>query len=560
MMKTIRFLLIITIIFLLSACNAENNIIAEITPSATTQPTPIPNQLFATELEGSEGYPWWNDTVFYEIFVRSFYDSDGDGTGDFQGLTEKLDYLNDGNPTTTDDLGITGIWLMPINVSPSYHGYDVTDYYDINPDYGTLDDFKIFLEEAHNRGIAVIMDLVINHSSSRHPWFEASTDPSSEYRDFYNWQDTRPPSADWHKWNPTDDYYYGLFWEGMPDLNLSNETVTKEIYQIAEFWLSDIGVDGFRLDAAKHLIEDGANISNTPETHEWWKGFRTFYEDVSPNAMTIGEIWDISANVIEYLEGDELDLAFNFDLAATYVRAANTGISTQLNTIISKDAERYPSLQFGSFLTNHDQNRLMSQIKDEDKNKIAAALMLTGPGVPFLYYGEEIGMVGSKPDENIRTAMQWTNKANAGFTTGRPWRINDDYFGNVSVSYQTEKSDSLLSWYRQLIHLRNEHAALRVGDAQIVDVEQDRNSIFSMLRISDEETILVVVNLSKFPVESFSLNSSDSQLEDNQYRLISLLDETVIADLEVIDGSITSYTPIENLEPFQVLIIQIVEN
>jgi len=509
-------------------------------------------------LEGSDGYPWWNDSVFYEIFVRSFYDSDGNGVGDFQGLTEKLDYLNDGDPTTTNDLGITGIWLMPINPSPSYHGYDVTDYYDINPDYGSMEDFKVFLEEAHNRGITVIIDLVINHTSSKHPWFQASTNPDSEYREYYNWQDTRPHIADWHKWNPTDDYYYGLFWEGMPDLNLSSEVVTEEIYQIAVFWLYGVGVDGFRLDAARHLIEDGSDFSNTPETHDWWKGFRTFYKEINSNAMTIGEIWDISANVVEYLEGDELDLAFNFDLASAYLRAAKNGVVTQLNTVISKDAERYPSLEFGSFLTNHDQNRLMSQIKSEEKNKIAAALLLTGPGVPFLYYGEEIGMVGMKPDEDIRTAMQWSNQTNAGFTSGQPWRINDDYRGNISVSYQTDDPTSLLSWYRQLIHLRNDHVALRVGDTYIVDVETDSNAIFSMLRISDEEALLVLVNLAGAQVDVYSLGLDEDQLPDGAYRLVSLLDDTMVSGFEVVDGAISGYVPVETLEAYQVLVLQVV--
>ncbi len=559
-MKRFSFLIILVMLFFLSACSGEkDNDILDIAISPdnyTSDPAAyIP---LSTKLEGSEGYPWWNDTVFYEIFVRSFYDSDGNGVGDFQGLTEKLDYLNDGDPATTDDLGITGIWLMPINPSPSYHGYDVTDYYDINPDYGSMEDFKIFLEEAHNRGITVIIDLVINHTSTKHAWFQASTNPESEYREYYNWQETRPPIADWHKWNPTGDYYYGLFWEGMPDLNLRSEVVTEEIYQIAGFWLYEVGVDGFRLDAARHLIEDGSDFSNTPETHDWWKGFRTFYQEINSNAMMIGEIWDISANVIEYLEGDELDLAFNFDLASAYLRAAKNGVVTQLKTVISNDIDRYPSMQFGSFLTNHDQNRLMSQIKSEDKNKIAAALLLTGPGVPFLYYGEEIGMSGMKPDEDIRTAMQWSNQTNAGFTSGKPWRINDDYYGDISVSYQTDDPDSLLSWYRQLIHLRNDHIALRVGDTYIVDVDTDSKAIFSMLRTSDDETILVLINLAGAPIDSFSLGFDEDQLPDGSYRLVSLLDDTMASGFEVIDGTISGYVPVEALEAYQVLVLQII--
>jgi glycosidase len=559
-MKRFSFLIILVMLFFLSACSGEkdNDILDIAIPPDNYTSDPAAYIPLSTKLEGSEGYPWWNDTVFYEIFVRSFYDSDGNGVGDFQGLTEKLDYLNDGDPATTNDLGITGIWLMPINPSPSYHGYDVTDYYDINPDYGSMKDFKVFLEEAHNRGITVIIDLVINHTSTKHAWFQASTDPESEYREYYNWQETRPPIADWHKWNPTGDYYYGLFWEGMPDLNLRSEVVTEEIYQIAGFWLYEVGVDGFRLDAARHLIEDGSDFSNTPETHDWWKSFRTFYQEINSNAMMIGEIWDISANVIEYLEGDELDLAFNFDLASAYLRAAKNGVVTQLKTVISNDIDRYPSMQFGSFLTNHDQNRLMSQIKSEDKNKIAAALLLTGPGVPFLYYGEEIGMSGMKPDEDIRTAMQWSNQTNAGFTSGKPWRINDDYYGDISVSYQTDDPDSLLSWYRQLIHLRNDHIALRVGDTYIVDVDTDSKAIFSMLRTSDDETILVLINLAGAPIDSFSLGFDEDQLPDGSYRLVSLLDDTMASGFEVIDGTISGYVPVEALEAYQVLVFQII--
>jgi glycosidase len=489
--------------------------------------------------------------------VRSYYDSDGDGIGDFQGLIQKLDYLNDGDPSTTDDLGITGIWLMPINPSPSYHGYDVTDYLDINPDYGTMDDFKQFLEEAHNRGIVVIIDLVLNHSSSEHPWFQASTDPDSEYREYYSWSETRPPMADWHVWNETGEYYYGLFWSGMPDLNYNSQAVTDEMFEVVNFWLYDVGVDGFRLDAARHLIEEGSDNDNTPATHEWYQGFRDFYKEINPNAVTIGEIWDISYNVVEYLQGDELDLAFNFDLASAYVRAAKNGNANALYTMLYRDIPGYPALQFGAFLTNHDQNRAMSQIDSFNRSRVAAALLLTGPGVPFIYYGEEIGMVGFGPHENIRTPMQWENATNGGFTTGRPWwAVNEDYRA-VNVDWESNSDTSLLSWYRTLIHLRNDHPALRVGDIYAVEVDTESIAVYSMLRVSETETILVLINLGEEPVDAYSLEFTEGAVTDGTYTLTSLVDDTLVSSLEVVEGGFDGYIPVETLEPFQVLILQL---
>jgi alpha-amylase len=219
---------------------------------------------------GTDGKPWWNDAVFYEVFVRSFYDSNGDGIGDFNGLTAKLDYLNDGNPATTTDLGVTALWLMPIHPSPSYHGYDVTDYYDVNPQYGTLADFKRLLAEAHKRGIRVILDLVLNHTSLQHLWFVAAQDPQSPYRDWYLWSPTDPGwPGPWGEkvWYANGrSYYYAIFDKNMPDLNYTNPAVTAKLDDVARFWLAEVGVDGFRLDAAKHLIEAGQVQENTAST------------------------------------------------------------------------------------------------------------------------------------------------------------------------------------------------------------------------------------------------------------------------------------------------------
>jgi len=382
---------------------------------------------------------WWNDTVFYEIFVRSFYDSDGDGVGDLNGLIEKLDYLNDGDPTTSDDLGITGIWLMPIMQSPSYHGYDVVDYYTVDEEYGTNADFQRLMAEAHQRGIRVIIDLVLNHTSNQHPWFLDARDEDSHYRDWYIWSDSNPGYAGpwgqgvWHKF--FDSYYYGVFWSGMPDLNLRNPEATAQLQDAARFWLEEMGVDGFRLDAIKHLIEDGPTQENTNATHDWLSGFYTFYKAVDQNAFTVGEAWMGTRELLEYT-GDEVDVVFAFDLAEDMINTARGPLASAVGQRTAQMVADFPAGQYATFLANHDQNRLMSQLLgDEAQAKLAATLLLTSPGVPFLYYGEEIGMLGTKPDEDIRRPMQWSkNLLNAGFTNGIPWRLPEgDYRTKMSL-------------------------------------------------------------------------------------------------------------------------------
>ncbi|MFZ4573923.1 MAG: alpha-amylase family glycosyl hydrolase, partial [Phycisphaerales bacterium] len=266
---------------------------------------------------------WWDDRVFYEIFVRSFADSTtgplaGDGIGDIQGMIERLDYLNDGDPKTTTDLGITGIWLMPIHPSPSYHGYDITDYRAINPQYGTTEDFKRFLAECHKRGIAVIIDLVINHSSDKHPWFVEAQNPDSAKRDWYVWSKADPAwKGPWNQkvWHPSPSgFYFGLFYHGMPDLNFRSDSLTTEVFSMMDYWASEVKVDGFRLDAIRHLIEAGQVQENTPETHAWLKRMAAHLRTTAPRAMTIGEVWSAPKDVASYI-GDELDLCFEFGLA-----------------------------------------------------------------------------------------------------------------------------------------------------------------------------------------------------------------------------------------------------
>ncbi len=376
--------------------------------------------------------------------MRSFYDSDSDGIGDFNGITQKLDYLNDGDPTTHTDLGISGIWLMPINVSPSYHGYDVSDYFEVNPEYGSMDDFQNLLEEAHKREIRVIVDLVLNHTSTKHPWFvDASTEVDSPYRDHYIFADSpggykSPWGGDvWHK--ADTGFYYGIFWSGMPDLNYANPKVVEEMQEVVRFWLEDIGVDGFRLDAIKHIVEDGEIQENTPATHTFWEGFYDHYTSINPDAFTVGEAWTSTGEVVKYI-GDEVSIAFEFDTAGAMVEAARSERSSQITQAHELTIKSYPSHQYGTFLTNHDQPRVMTQLRgDFGKAKSAASLLLTGPGVPFVYYGEEIGQSGGKPDENIRTPMQWSAEPNAGFTMAeQPWREPQRDFADFNVAGQTD--------------------------------------------------------------------------------------------------------------------------
>ena len=455
------------------------------------------------------------DTVFYEIFVRSFADSAtgplaNDGIGDFQGLIAKLDYLNDGDPETSDDLGISGIWLMPINPSPSYHGYDVTDYYDVNPEYGTKEDFKSFMHEAHRRGIRVIMDLVLNHSSSEHPDFKRALAGDPQARARYLFVEKPPSPIYLGPWGQTvwqeigGQHYYGIFWSGMPDLNYRNPEVSAEAERIAKFWLEEMGIDGFRLDAIRHLIEDGREMSDTPATRDWLVRFNAALDRISPDALTVGEIWTQTEIVSEYVADDAVDLAFEFNLAEALMDAVSSGDKTALAYTLDNVEQSYPDQRYASFLTNHDQDRVMSVLDgDLAKVKLAASLLLTAPGVPFIYYGEEIGLTGRKPDERIRTPMPWDTERNAGFTTAAtPWEALEPGHGIRNVASQAQQEDSLLSLYRRLVHLRHGHPALR-GDYQAIDTGRD--DVIAGVRAGQGEELVVVANLSGEPIEGDDL-------------------------------------------------------
>ena len=470
---------------------------------------------------------WWNQTVFYEIFVRSFYDSNGDGIGDFKGLTQKLDYLNDGNPNTSNDLGITGIWLMPIHPSPSYHGYDATDYRGIHPQFGTMDDFKAFLKAAHDRGIKVIIDYVMNHTSNQHPWFQnALASSNATKRNWYRWSVNKPNyngpwgQQVWH--NSNSGFYYGVFFSGMPDLNYQEPTVKTEMFDIADFWLKEIGVDGFRLDAVKYIVEENVQLEDTKATFTFFQDFRKHYKMTQPNAFTVGEAWTSTDKVLPYVKDDGIDFCFEFDVSYAIQNAINQGNAKGLAEQLQKSYNVYPNLQFGTFLSNHDQDRIMNVFgNNSDKLKAAASIYLTAPGVPFLYYGEEIGMNGQKPDEFIRRPMQWTSDRNAGFTTGTPWIALNNNFTTFNVASQASAQNSIWNHYKSLISIRNQEVVLRNGN--FATLASTSGAALAFLRSSADGAILVIVNTSNMPITNVSLNASFTGLSTGSYVAKDLL-------------------------------------
>lgn len=503
---------------------------------------------------------WWNDRVFYEIFVRSFQDSDGDGIGDFQGLISRLDYLNDGNPDTKNDLGITGIWLMPIMPSPTYHGYDVTDYYDVNPDYGTLADFRQFIEEAHKRGIAVIIDMVINHTADDHPWFQASKAGDEKYRSWYVWSDTNPgyrgPDGQtvWHRGG--DAFYYGLFESGMPDLNLENSEVTAELYEIGRFWLEDVGVDGFRLDAAKFLIAEGRAQDNTRSTRQWLTAYRDYLRSVKPDVLIVAEIWDSVYQVSQYVPAS-VDIAFEFDLARSLVRGANLGVRSGTLEALDLMLRYYPYGQYATFITNHDQPRVMNEVqKNIDAAKMAGSILLTLPGVPFIYYGEEIGMTGTKPDPDIRTPMQWETSPNGGFTTGAPWRaVNRDVLEGINVAAQQVDLSSILNHYKKLIALRNTHPALRTGAIRVIEDTGSAN-IIAFLRYTDSEVILVILNLRPRDLDKYGITLEASPISPSARMTVLYGDADLPAPIINENGGFENYMPLSVLPARSTIILK----
>ena len=426
-------------------------------------------------------------TTCYEVFVRSFYDANGDGIGDLRGLTQKLDYIQ--------KLGADCVWLMPVAESPSYHGYDVTNYYKIEPDYGTNDDFKAFVAAAHKRKIRVLVDLVLNHTSSEHPWFkEALQDTAAPHRNWYRWSKT--PGNNWHQSPVRDEYYFGLFWSGMPDLNYETPAVLTEMQRVAQFWLDSMHVDGFRLDAVRHLVENGDQVSNTPATHRVLRDFSYFVHVTAPRAYTIGEVWDSPENIFSYYP-DQLDAYFAFPISDALIAAVRDDTAGALIPAVLEFQYAQPAWRWAPFQRNHDETRTMTALgNDTVAARLAATILLTLPGVPFIYYGEEIGMTGDKPDERLRTPMQW-DATSAGFTSGKPWEAPQTDSLRTNVAAQDRAKGSLLNLYRRLIHLRATTPALR--DGALLPVATGRPTVLAYIRANTVRPVLVVANLGTEP-------------------------------------------------------------
>jgi glycosidase len=486
------------------------------TPEAQWPPAPRVVAAPPVSAPGLDG--WANGAVVYEVFVRSFKDSNGDGKGDLQGLIEKLDYLNDGDPTTSTDLGVDAIWLMPIFASPSYHGYDTSDYETVNPDYGTNADLDALITAAHARGIKVLLDLVLNHTSSRHPWFtDSASGPASSYRDWYVWSATDlgwpPPwslngASTWHAANGAD--YYGVFGGSMPDLNYRNQAVRDEVKRIAALWLNR-GIDGFRLDAARYLVENGGGTAaqDQPETHAFWKELSAWVRSVKPDATLVGEVWATSDVIGNYYGdtsalpgGDELPLLFDFPLASAMISAASSGlVDAFASALVTSGHYDPPGATLVPFLTNHDQIRVATVLGvDTRKRASAAGLLLTLPGTPFVYYGEEVGLKNgtASGDPAKRSPMPWTNdNPGGGFTSASAWYPFSPGRDVANVAIETGDPASLLSVYRGLIRARHASGALARGDLRML---VSTGSTLAWLRTTAVEQVLVTHNLGDTPL------------------------------------------------------------
>jgi glycosidase len=501
--------------------------------------------------------------VCYEIFVRSFYDSDGDGIGDLNGITQRLDYINDGNPRTRRDLGANCIWLMPVAESPSYHGYDVSDYYRVARDYGTNDDFKRLAAEAHRRGIRVLVDMVLNHASSEHPFFqEALRNPDSPHRGWFRWSATKPNIKGpwgqevWHHSPIRDEYYYGMFWSGMPDLNYENPAVRDEAKKVARFWLEDMGVDGFRLDAIPYLVEEGDRLANTPGTHEFLREYAAYVHRIAPRAYTVGEVWDSVGAMLPYYP-DQLDSHFAFELSDAILAAVRMGSAKNLFQGYLRLQRELPAERWSPFLRNHDQTRTMTELGgDISRAKMAAVLLLTLPGLPFVYYGEEVGMTGSKPDPRLRTPMQWSRTPVAGFSGGPAWEPLQPDSLTANVEVQDGDIGSLLNLYRRLIHLRSANSALAAGE--LVPLTASSDAIAAYLRREGDRAVLVVANLGTTPLSGVMLSSQNRVLPAGLYAPSELLGGQSAAALRVrSDGRILGYVPVRSLAPMQGYLFEI---
>lgn len=447
--------------------------------------------------------------TFYEVFVYSFYDGNGDGVGDFKGLTEKLDYINDGDDATDTDLGCNGIWLMPIMPSTTYHKYDVTDYYEIDAEYGTMADFEEFMAVCKERDVHVILDLVLNHTSSSHPWFlEAGEyleglgekEPSVQdcpYIDYYHF--SKEGGAGYAELPGTQWYYEAQFWSGMPDLNLGNEEVRREIEAIVDFWL-DKGVDGFRLDAAKEFYS--GTVDANIDVLTWFNGM---VKDKKEDAYIVAEVWTDMDTYAQYYKSG-IDSVFNFAFADSAGIIANvvkggqpaSGYGKALQALEGKFSPYNPSYVDAPFYTNHDMGRsagYYSGDNSERQTKIAGALNLMMNGSSFIYYGEELGMKGSGKDENKRAPMYWSDSADAEGMCDGPKDMDAVKMKYGSLEEQSMDTSSIYNYYKEAIRLRNAYPEIARGTVTYME-EISTENICAVKKVYEESEILILMNIS----------------------------------------------------------------
>jgi maltose alpha-D-glucosyltransferase/alpha-amylase len=486
---------------------------------------------------------WYKDAVIYQLHVKSFCDSNDDGIGDFKGLTSRLDYLQ--------ELGIDCLWLLPMYPSPFRDdGYDIADYYSIHPSYGTLDDFRAFLDAAHDRGLRVITELVLNHTSDQHPWFkDARSSPDSPRRDWYVWSDTDDRYAgvriifvdteqsNW-AWDPISKaYYWHRFFSHQPDLNYDNPVIREEMWNVMKFWL-DMGVDGFRVDAVPYLIErEGTTCENLPETHDVLKFIRARLDEHFADRVLLAEANQWPEDVRPYFgDGDEFHMAFHFPLMPRMFMAIRLEDRKPLVEIVERTPELPDTCQWGIFLRNHDEltlemvsdverdymyeeyardpgarlnlgiRRRLAPLLDGDRRRVELmnGLLMSLPGSPIVYYGDEIGMGDNiyLGDRNgVRTPMQWNGGWNGGFSTADPERLAQPPISNpiygyqaVNVASQRRLDHSLLNWMRRLIRVRKSTRVF--GRGSIAFLHPANHRVLAYTRSFDGETVLVVNNLS----------------------------------------------------------------
>ncbi|MFO7321968.1 MAG: maltose alpha-D-glucosyltransferase [Chloroflexota bacterium] len=488
---------------------------------------------------------WFKDAVFYELHVRAFYDSNGDGIGDFKGLTQKLSYLQ--------DLGVSCLWLLPFYPSPlKDDGYDIADYYNVHPDYGTLDDFREFLDEAHRRGMRVISDLVLNHTSDQHPWFQAArADRNSPYRDYYVWSDTPDRYSDariifidtersnWTWDEVAGQFFWHRFYSHQPDLNYDNPAVQEEMLRVAEFWL-DMGLDGFRMDAVPYLFErEGTNCENLPETHAYLKRIRKFIDERYPGRILLAEANQWPQDVRPYFgDGDEFHMAFNFPIMPRLFMALRREDRTPIIDIVQQLPPIPENCQWCTFLRNHDEltlemvtseerdymwreyardprmklnlgiRRRLAPLLDNSRRRIELmnALLFSLPGSPIIYYGDEIGMGDNiyLGDRNgVRTPMQWSFDRNAGFSRAETARlyapvITDPPYGyaTINVEAQEKVPSSLLNWMKMIIRVTRGYRAFGRGDVRFL--YPTNTKVLAFIRSYEDQIVLCINNLSRF--------------------------------------------------------------